>query len=241
MGRAPWALVALAVAVVTAVPAAGQVKRAKQQPHQLEAGRFTVVTDRRPERLPEIARRLWAVDRVLRSWLEIPEERLDEPVTLVYLRRSRRMERRLPFLDFAERYFISALHGSGVGDLFAAVEAAYKAAVIKVATPELTRLLERAVHDHQPPLVRGRRIKLRYAHQGGQNPPVIVIHGNQTSRLPQSYKRYLTNYFRKALRLVGTPIRLEFKTGDNPYKDKRNPLTPRQQRSRKRMMRHVKK
>jgi GTP-binding protein len=151
------------------------------------------------------------------------------------------LERRLPFLDFAERYFISALHGSGVGDLFAAVQAAYRAAVIKVPTPELTRLLERAVHDHQPPLVQGRRIKLRYAHQGGQNPPVIVIHGNQTTRLPQSYKRYLSNYFREALKLVGTPIRLEFKTGENPFRGKRNTLTPRQQRRRKRMIRHVKK
>jgi GTP-binding protein len=151
------------------------------------------------------------------------------------------LDRRLPFLDFAERYFISALHGSGVGTLFAAVEDAYRAAVIKVPTAELTRLLERAVHEHQPPLVQGRRIKLRYAHQGGQNPPVIVVHGNQTARLPQTYKRYLNNYFREALRLVGTPIRLEFKTGENPYRGKRNILTPRQQRQRKRMIRHVKK
>ena len=151
------------------------------------------------------------------------------------------LERRLPFLEFAERHFISALHGSGVGDLFAAVQTAYQAAVIRIATPELTRLLEQAVHEHQPPLVRGRRIKLRYAHQGGQNPPVIVIHGNQTARLPHGYKRYLSNYFRKALHLVGTPVRLEFKTGENPYEGKRNKLTPRQQRRRKRMLRHVKK
>ena len=151
------------------------------------------------------------------------------------------LDRRLPFLEFAERYFISALHGSGVGNLFEAVQEAYQAAIIKVATPELTRLLERAVHEHQPPLVRGRRIKLRNAHQGGQNPPVIVIHGNQTRRLPPTYKRYLINYFRKALRLVGTPIRLQFKTGENPYEGKRNKLTPRQQRSRKRMIQHVKK
>jgi GTP-binding protein len=151
------------------------------------------------------------------------------------------LDRRLPFLGFAERYFISALHGSGVGDLFEAVKTAHRAASIKVGTSELTRLLEQAVHDHQPPLVRGRRIKLRYAHQGGQYPPVIVIHGNQTSRLPHTYKRYLNNYFRSALKLVGTPIRLEFRTGENPYKDKRNKLTPRQQRQRKRMLRHVKK
>jgi GTP-binding protein len=97
------------------------------------------------------------------------------------------------------------------------------------------------VHEHQPPLVQGRRIKLRYAHQGGQNPPVIVVHGNQTARLPAAYKRYLNNYFRAALQLVGTPVRLEFRTGENPYKGRRNSLTPRQQRRRKRMLRHVKK
>ena len=151
------------------------------------------------------------------------------------------LDRRLPFLGFAERYFISALHGSGVGELYDAVKTAHRAASIKVSTADLTRLLEQATHDHQPPLVRGRRIKLRYAHQGGQYPPVIVIHGNQTSRLPHTYKRYLNNFFRAALKLVGTPIRLEFRTGDNPYKDKRNKLTPRQQRQRKRMLRHVKK
>jgi GTP-binding protein len=151
------------------------------------------------------------------------------------------LERRLPFLAFAEHYYISALHGSGVGHLFDAVTAAYRAAMIKISTPELTRLLERAVNTHQPPLVQGRRIKLRYAHQGGQNPPVIVIHGNQTERLPAAYKRYLNNFFREALHLVGTPIRLEFKTGENPYKGRRNTLTPRQQQRRKRMIRHVKK
>ena len=97
------------------------------------------------------------------------------------------------------------------------------------------------MYEHQPPLVQGRRIKLRYAHQGGQNPPVIVVHGNQTARLPQSYRRYLNNFFRQALKLVGTPIRMEFKTGENPYQGKRNQLTARQQQRRKRMIRHVKK
>jgi GTP-binding protein len=113
--------------------------------------------------------------------------------------------------------------------------------MIKVTTPQLTRLLEQAVQQHQPPLVRGRRIKLRYAHQGGRNPPVIVIHGNQTERLPDSYRRYLVNYFRDSLSLAGTPVRLEFRTGENPYQGRRNKLTPRQQRRRKRMLRHVKK
>ncbi len=151
------------------------------------------------------------------------------------------LDRRLPFLDFAERMTISALHGTAVGDLLPAVERAYRAATRDLSTTELTRELESAVMEHPPPLVRGRRIRLRYAHQGGRNPPVIVIHGNQTDRLPQSYRRYLVNRFRKAFRLRGTPVRLSFKTSENPYKGRRNKLTPRQERSRKRLMKRVKK
>ncbi len=151
------------------------------------------------------------------------------------------LDRRLPFLDFAERMMISALHGTAVGDLLPAVERAYRAATRDLSTNELTRELEAAVVAHPPPLVRGRRIRLRYAHQGGRNPPIIVIHGNQTDKLPEAYRRYLVNRFRKAFKLKGTPVRLSFKTGDNPYKDRRNPLTPRQERRRRRMMKHVKK
>jgi len=151
------------------------------------------------------------------------------------------LDRRLPFLDFAERITISALHGTAVGDLLPAVERAYKAATRDLSTTELTRELESAVMAHSPPLVRGRRIRLRYAHQGGRNPPVIVIHGNQTDRLPEAYRRYLINRFRKAFKLKGTPVRLSFKTSDNPYKGKRNKLTPRQERKRKRLMQRVKK
>ncbi len=153
----------------------------------------------------------------------------------------RSLELKLPFLlGFAELYFISALHGTGVGDLFDAIHRCYESATAKFSTPELTRILEQAVAEHQPPLVRGRRIKLRYAHQGGQNPPVIVIHGNQTERVPDSYRRYLMNYFRRRLGLVGTPIRIEFRTGENPYKDRRNKLTPRQLHKRKRLLKKVK-
>jgi GTP-binding protein len=151
------------------------------------------------------------------------------------------LERRLPFLDFAERITISALHGTAVGDLLPAVERAYRAATRDLSTTELTRELEAAVMAHAPPMVRGRRIRLRYAHQGGRNPPVIVIHGNQTDKLPESYRRYLINRFRKAFKLKGTPVRLAFKTGENPYKDKRNKLTPRQERKRARLMKRVKK
>lgn len=151
------------------------------------------------------------------------------------------LERRLPFLDFAERITISALHGTAVGDLLPAVERAYKAAMRDMSTTELTRELEAAVMAHPPPMHRGRRIKLRYAHQGGRNPPVIVIHGNQTEKLPESFRRYLINRFRKRFKLKGTPVRLAFKTGVNPFKGRRNVLTPRQVRKRKRLMKKVKK
>jgi len=154
---------------------------------------------------------------------------------------SEQLERKLPFLGFARTCFISALHGTGVGDLFPQVRKAYAAAMRELPTPELTRILERAVQEHQPPLVHGRRIKLRYAHQGGRNPPVIVIHGNQTERVPEAYRRYLVNAFRSAMQLAGTPVRIEFKTGSNPYKGRRNKLTPRQVQRKSRLMRHVKK
>ncbi|MGD8742029.1 MAG: ribosome biogenesis GTPase Der [Granulosicoccaceae bacterium] len=154
---------------------------------------------------------------------------------------KRELDRRLNFIDFADIHFISALHGTGVGNLFDSVDKAYESAMRKISTPQLTRILEDALEAHQPPLVRGRRIKLRYAHQGGQNPPIIVIHGNQTEAVPNSYKRYLMNTFMKVLGFRGTPVRIEFRTGVNPFQGRRNKLTPRQQRSRKRMMKHVKK
>lgn len=130
------------------------------------------------------------------------------------------IQRRLSFVQFAEVFFISALHGSGVGVLYRAINRAYESAMRKLSTSELTRILEVATRAHQPPNVHGRRIKLRYAHQGGMNPPIIVIHGNQTELLPKSYGRYLMNHFIDALALHGTPMRLEFKTGANPYAEK---------------------
>lgn len=148
---------------------------------------------------------------------------------------KRELDRRLGFIDFANVHFISALHGTGVGHLYESVQAAYKCATQRVSTAMLTRILEMAREDHQPPLVRGRRVKLRYAHAGGYNPPRIVIHGNQVNSLPDSYKRYLMNYYRKALEISGTPIRIEFKEGDNPYAGKTSKLTLSQQRARKRL------
>lgn len=147
---------------------------------------------------------------------------------------------KLPFLNFAHKQFISALHGTGVGDLFGQVQKAYRSAMADFSTPMLTRLLEDLVQTHQPPLVKGRRIKLRYAHQGGKNPPLIIIHGNQTEAVPDSYRRYLINAFVKYLKLQGTPVRIEFKTGENPYKGKKNVLTERQIKRKRRIMQHVK-
>jgi len=153
----------------------------------------------------------------------------------------RELDLKLPFLDFAKIHYVSALHGSGVGDLFASVQRAYHSATRRFSTPELTRMMQDLVASHQPPLVRGRRIKLRYAHQGGQNPPLIIIHGNQTEQVPDTYRRYLINAIRKYFKLEGTPVRIEFKSGENPYQGKRNVLTPRQIEKRKRLMRYAKK
>ncbi|MBD1554404.1 ribosome biogenesis GTPase Der [Pseudomonas typographi] len=151
------------------------------------------------------------------------------------------LQRRLFFVDFADIHFISALHGTGVGHLYGSVQAAFRSAVTRWPTSRLTQILEDAVSDHQPPMVNGRRIKLRYAHLGGANPPLIVIHGNQTEKVPNSYVRYLENTYRRVLKLVGTPIRIEFKGGENPYEGKKNTLTDRQVNKKRRLMSHHKK
>ena len=150
------------------------------------------------------------------------------------------IERKLEFADFARMHFISALHGSGVGNMYDSVEEAYDCAMAKWSTSKLTRLLEDIVADHQPPAINNRRIKLRYAHQGGSNPPIIVIHGNQTKSLPGSYKRYLENKFIKVLAIKGTPIRFEFKSSENPFEGKVNPLSSRQLAKKERFRDHVK-
>lgn len=136
------------------------------------------------------------------------------------------LKRRLRFIDFADTHYISALHGTGVGHLYASIKRAHKSATEKLSTNFLTRILEDAVKEHQPPMVRGRRIKLRYAHSGGHNPPIIVIHGNQTESVPGHYLRYLEKTYRRALDLHGTPIRIEFKTSDNPYEGKKKKQMP---------------
>ncbi|WP_407315239.1 ribosome biogenesis GTPase Der [Pseudomonas sp. nanlin1] len=151
------------------------------------------------------------------------------------------LERRLFFVDFADIHFISALHGTGVGNLYASVQASFKSAITRWPTNRLTQILEDAVQEHQPPMVNSRRIKLRYAHLGGANPPLIVIHGNQVEKVPKSYVRYLENTYRRVLKLVGTPIRIEFKGGENPYEGNKNTLTDRQVNKKRRLMSHHKK
>ncbi|ABN62468.1 ribosome biogenesis GTPase Der [Shewanella baltica] len=150
------------------------------------------------------------------------------------------LDRRLGFIDFARIHFISALHGTGVGHLFESIEEAYDSATRRVSTSMLTRIMQMSQDDHQPPLVNGRRVKLKYAHAGGYNPPIVVIHGNQVSKLPDSYKRYMMNYFRRSLKVVGTPIQLRFQEGDNPFENKTEKLTMSQERRRKRAQSHIK-
>lgn len=151
------------------------------------------------------------------------------------------LERKFHFIDFAKPQFISALHGSGVGNLFQLIRRAYTSAFCKISTPQLNKLLQDAISSHPPPLVKGRRIKLRYMHQGGQNPPLFIIHGNQTDDMPETYQRYLNNAFRTTLRLEGTPIKINFKQSENPFKDRKNVLTPSQIKKRRRLIKFVKK
>lgn len=141
---------------------------------------------------------------------------------------KRDIGRKLAFLDFARFNYISALKAKGLENLLKDVEAAHAAAFIKLSTPKLTRVLEMAVEQHTPPKNGLFRPKPRYAHQGGKNPPVIVLHGNALEGLRDDYKRYLESSFRKAFNLQGTPLRIQIKEGEskNPYEGKvRGPLT----------------
>ena len=145
----------------------------------------------------------------INKWDGIPAEQREEI--------HRQLALRLDFVPFAPLHFISARHGTGVGELMQSTVRAYDATMREMSTKELTRTLEHALTVHQPPLVRGRRIKLRYAHQGGRNPPRVIIHGNQTSSVPDAYTRYLVNVFRKRFDLFATPVVIEYRTDQNPY------------------------
>lgn len=128
--------------------------------------------------------------------------------------------RKLHFLTYAKFHYLSALKGQGLPPLLKSVDAAYAAAMTKLSTPKLTRVLEDAIAQHQPPIAGAIRPKLRYAHQGGKNPPIIIIHGNHVAKIPASYRRYLEGFFRKAFELTGTPMLIQFKQGSNPFAEK---------------------
>lgn len=168
----------------------------------------------------------------LNKWDGLPEDQRIEV--------HQQLDRKLPFLDFVDYHFVSALDGSGIFEMLKSAKVAAEAAQRDLSTRSLTEVLTEAVTAHPPPLVQGRRIKLSYAHQGGKRPPIVVIHGNQTSKVPGSYRRYLTKRFRRAFSLRGTPVRLQFKTSRNPFAGLRNRLSPRQLRRRQRLRAHRK-
>ena len=150
------------------------------------------------------------------------------------------LDRKLSFCTWAEHVTISAKHGTGMRELFRAINRAHASATRKFGTSETNQALEVAVESFPPPVQNGHVAKMRYAHPGGSNPPTFIVHGTRLKKLPESYKRYLENFFRKRFKLVGTPLQFVFKEGENPYADKKNPLTEKQVKSRRRLMRHVK-
>ena len=154
---------------------------------------------------------------------------------------QRQLERKTGFIDYAVTLHISALHGTGVGKLFDSIDKIVWSRQQDINSSTLTGFLHDALAANPPPLVRGRRIKLKYAHLGGHDPVRIVIHGNQTRDIPANYRRYLAGQFRKRMKLTGTPVIIEFRQGDNPYKAIRNTLTRRQFRKRRRLIEHSRK
>lgn len=151
------------------------------------------------------------------------------------------MERKLQFITWARTIRLSALHGSGVQELMNAVSEAWRSATMEFSTNELTRVLIKAFEAHQPPMSRGRTARLRYAHSGGKLPPRIIIHGNRTDTIPDSYKKYLENTFIRHFKLKGTPLAINFRGGDNPFKDRKNVLSERQKAKRRRLKKYIKK
>lgn len=145
------------------------------------------------------------------KWDGITEERKQQV--------KRDIARKLYFLDFAKFHYISALKEKGIDVLFSSIQAAYDAAMIKLPTPKITRVLQSALERQQPPRAGLIRPKMRYAHQGGMNPPVIVIHGNALQHISDAYTRYLTQTFRKAFHLQGTPLRIQYNVSENPYQE----------------------
>ncbi|WP_369178339.1 ribosome biogenesis GTPase Der [Candidatus Thiodubiliella endoseptemdiera] len=154
---------------------------------------------------------------------------------------KRKLEVKLSFVNYASVHYISALHGSGVGKLFAPIIKAYNNAGIRLSTPELNIILEKANTGHQPPPVKGRRLKIKYVNQTDTFPPTLTFHGNHLQSVPNAYDRYLKNFFISALGLTNTPMRIEYKSGDNPFKGKKNELNARQIAKKRRLMKFIKK
>ena len=151
------------------------------------------------------------------------------------------VERRFDFIPWARIHLISALHGTGVGELYPSIHRAYESANLKVSPAKLTQILNDATEAHQPPMISGRRIKMRYAHMGGQNPPTIVVHGNKVDKTPADYRRYLENVFRKVYKLEGTPVRIDFKTSENPFEGRKSQVDERVAARRRRYVQKFKK
>ena len=154
---------------------------------------------------------------------------------------KRKLDVKLSFVSYASVHYISALHGSGVGKLFNTIKKSFENAGAKFSTSVLNKILEKANNKHQAPVVGGRRPKLKYVHQSNFFPPTLTMHGNHLQSIPKAYEQFLRNFFIDALKLSNTPIKIEFKSGDNPFKDKTNKLSPRQVQKRKRLMKFVKK
>lgn len=150
------------------------------------------------------------------------------------------LERQFRFADYVIYHYISALHGTGVGNIFKSIDKIYKSQNIEMSTSDMTKLLESAILKHPPQMIAGQRIKLRFAHIGGYNPIRVIIHGNKIKYIPDSYTKYLASFFRKSLNLLGTPVMIVYKQGDNPFKDVKNKLTTRQINKKKRLMNFVK-
>ena len=137
------------------------------------------------------------------------------------------VDRRFDFIPWAKVHLISALHGTGVGELYPSIHRAFDSSHLKVSPAKLTQILNDATEAHQPPMISGKRIKMRYAHMGGQNPPTIIVHGNKVDKTPADYRRYLENVFRRVYKLEGTPVRIDFKTSENPFEGRKTQMDER--------------
>jgi len=154
---------------------------------------------------------------------------------------KRKLDIKLSFVNYASVHYISALHGSGVGKLFSYIQKSFNHAGSRFSTSMLNKILESANDAHQAPPVSGKRLRLKYVHQSDVFPPTFTLHGNHLQSIPKSYERFLKNFFIKSLKISNTPIRLEFKSGDNPFKNKKNKLSARQIQKKRRLMKFIKK